>query len=266
MRPGWSSAFVPFVAFVALASPLGAQQKDAMAELEAARRPPATEPKYMGIPRYLLLAFGRPIHRTAWCVLDGETLYVDRDGDGALDAAKEKLAPRREKLEKHFVAEQLTYAVGALPATKDSPAYPKLEIVAHTWNLAYEPSEELREVMETLRANPSLRNPTVKLERARGPQQFAMTEFAATIAEATVLHFDAPLTWGVVENLVPDRLTAGEEYDFEVSLGTPGLGPWSFVYTHSTDRKELRPELEVTFAAGEGKKPIPARWTLPEWC
>src|SRR5690348_2175721 len=44
----------------------------------------AKEPAYQTQPRYCLLAFGPEAKARAWLVLDGETLYVDRQGTGDL--------------------------------------------------------------------------------------------------------------------------------------------------------------------------------------
>jgi hypothetical protein len=50
------------------------------------------EPAYRTrTPRYALLLFG-PAARPVWVVLDGETLYVDRNGDGDLTAGNERFA------------------------------------------------------------------------------------------------------------------------------------------------------------------------------
>jgi hypothetical protein len=232
-------------------------------ELTAVRKAPAAEPKYESTARYLLLAIGQPIQRTVWCVIDGIVLYVDRDGDGRLDASNERFTPLVSKLNgDHFIAQTHTYKVGALPGMKQ-PA--ELELTLSQWNLEYKPNAELTEVMEILRAKAELRNPMVTLKRKGKPEQFAMTEFAESPAAATVLHFDAPATWGLVENIRPWRFAAGQENDFNVSLGTPGIGAWSFVYTRSPDRTELRPEIDVEFVTAEGKTTT-GHFVLPEWC
>jgi hypothetical protein len=233
--------------------------------LVEARKAPLVEPKYEGKPRYLLLAIGQPVHRTIWCVVDGQALYVDRNADGCLDREQERFLPRIEKLKDHFISEVHEYAVGALPAVGGSPAYSSLELALKTWDLSYKPAPDLVEVLETLRANPSLRNPVVTLKREGKPEQFAMTEFAEARESSTVLHFDAPITWGLVENIRPSCLPAGKEYNLQVSLGTPGLGAWNFVITRSKERSDLRPEIDVAFAAGDGKKTT-EHWVLPEWC
>lgn len=254
------------VVIVGFAALLPAQEQDRSAQLAALRKPPSAEPKYESKPGYLLLALGEPIHRVIWCVLDDTTLYVDQDSDGRLDAEKERFTPRVEKLKDCFVAEQHYYRVGALQAAKESPAYPALILQVQKWNLEYEPPESLRETMETLRVNPSRRNPFVTLKRTGKPEQFGMSEFADSPATSTVLHFDGPTTWGLVENITRTRLTAGEEYDFRISLGTPGLGEWNFVYTKDEARKNLRPEIDVVFGADKTLKSATGHWVLPEWC
>jgi hypothetical protein len=244
---------------VTLLGSSGAQEPTA--ELAAARMMLLAEPKFEAKPRYLAIALGRPVTRVVWCVLDGTSLYVDRNGDGLLDAAKERLVPRVEKLKDHFIAEVHEYTVGELAAVEASPAYPSLTLSLKTWNLDYKAAEDLQEVMAVLRADPSRRNPTIRLKRSGKPDQLAMTEFSDARETATVLHFDGPTTWGLVENLRPQRLTAGKEHDLQVAVGTPGLGAWSLTITTTGERKDLRPEIDAAFAGGTKQ-----HWVLPEWC
>src|SRR5262245_7941407 len=51
------------------------------------------EPKYAGNPNYCLLVFGAK-HRV-WLVQDGDTLYVDRNGNGDLTEPGEKVTARK---------------------------------------------------------------------------------------------------------------------------------------------------------------------------
>jgi hypothetical protein len=64
-------------------------QRDAAWDLS----PPAKEPKYVKEPRYALLAFGVKREQRVWMVLDGTTLYVDRNGNGDLTEPGERLEP-----------------------------------------------------------------------------------------------------------------------------------------------------------------------------
>ncbi len=55
------------------------------ADLAALRRPPVREPAYeSGSPRYCLLVFGPEAATRIWVVVDGKSLYADRNGDGDL--------------------------------------------------------------------------------------------------------------------------------------------------------------------------------------
>ncbi|MBI3410878.1 MAG: hypothetical protein HY040_21290 [Planctomycetes bacterium] len=50
------------------------------------------EPKYTGKPKYCLLVFGAEAKHRVWLVQDGDTLYVDRNGNGDLTEVGEKVA------------------------------------------------------------------------------------------------------------------------------------------------------------------------------
>ena len=51
----------------------------------------AKEPAYRAKPRYCLLLFGPEAKTRVWLVQDGDTLYMDRNGNGDLTEAGEKV-------------------------------------------------------------------------------------------------------------------------------------------------------------------------------
>jgi hypothetical protein len=66
------------------------------ADLAAIDRAIAREPAYAGkSPRYALLVLGPGARDRFWLVKDGDTLYVDRNGNGDLTDSGEKIAPRK---------------------------------------------------------------------------------------------------------------------------------------------------------------------------
>ncbi|HEY8504804.1 MAG TPA: hypothetical protein VIL46_09495, partial [Gemmataceae bacterium] len=66
------------------------------ADLARIDRRIAREPTYAtGSPRYALLVFGPDAKHRVWLVKDGDTLYVDRNGDGGLTEPGEKVAARK---------------------------------------------------------------------------------------------------------------------------------------------------------------------------
>jgi hypothetical protein len=54
------------------------------ADLSKIDRAIAKEPKYQSKPKYCLLVFGPEAKAKVWLVLDGDVLYVDRNGNGDL--------------------------------------------------------------------------------------------------------------------------------------------------------------------------------------
>jgi RNA polymerase sigma factor (sigma-70 family) len=55
------------------------------------------EPKYAGKPAYCLLAFDAAAKHRVWLVHDGDTLYVDRNGNGDLTDDGETIAAQKEE-------------------------------------------------------------------------------------------------------------------------------------------------------------------------
>jgi hypothetical protein len=66
------------------------------ADLTKIERSIRKEPAYQSkTPRYCLLVFGLEAKSRVWLVLDGKTLYVDRNGNGDLTDDGEKIAAKR---------------------------------------------------------------------------------------------------------------------------------------------------------------------------
>src|SRR3989442_15978456 len=62
-------------------------------ELSRVDRTLSREPPYRSTPRYCLLVFGAEAKTRVWLVQDGDTLYVDRNGNGDLTEAGKKVTP-----------------------------------------------------------------------------------------------------------------------------------------------------------------------------
>src|SRR5262245_37619303 len=55
----------------------------------------AKQPAYRSTPEYCLLVLGPAAKTRVWLVRDGDTLYVDRNGNGDLTEAGEAIPSRR---------------------------------------------------------------------------------------------------------------------------------------------------------------------------
>ena len=83
--------------FIALLCVLLMSQLAAAVDYDKVERKIVQEPAYRtGKPRYALLLFGAEAKLAIWVVLDGRTLYVDRNGDGDLTAKNEQFAKESE--------------------------------------------------------------------------------------------------------------------------------------------------------------------------
>src|SRR5262249_8163956 len=67
------------------------------ADLTKVDRTIVREPAYQSTPRYCLLVFGPEARTRVWLVQDGATLYVDRNGNGDLTEAGEKVAAKTNR-------------------------------------------------------------------------------------------------------------------------------------------------------------------------
>src|SRR5690349_4224826 len=85
----------------------------ALAEAPKIDRTIAKEPVYQSKTRkYGMLVFGPEAKERVWVVLDGDTLYVDRNGNGDLTEAGKKVAA--EKPLREFQKDDRSFEVGEL--------------------------------------------------------------------------------------------------------------------------------------------------------
>jgi hypothetical protein len=65
------------------------------ADLAKVDRSVAKEAAYQNKPKYCLLVFGPDAKTRVWLVRDGDTLYVDKNGNGDLTDDGERLKPEQ---------------------------------------------------------------------------------------------------------------------------------------------------------------------------
>jgi hypothetical protein len=77
----------------------------AIVDLTKIDRKITKEPKYESKPYYALLAFGPAAEKRVWLILDGDVLYIDRNGNGnftddgarILSSGKDKIYPKDQQ-------------------------------------------------------------------------------------------------------------------------------------------------------------------------
>jgi hypothetical protein len=212
------------------------------ADLSKVDRTIKKEPAYKGKPKYCLLVFGPEAQTKVWVVLDGTTLYVDRNGDGDLTEAGERF-PNDGKDFKGFEV-----------ADRDGKGRYKVT------SLGVHRSEKEGRVF--LMAN---------VEVVGKYRQYCDLTPSGSPGDAPVAHFGGPLRLGLREiNWSPvQKLVRGDKpADLSVWVGTfdRANGCWVVVRSDYLPAG-LSPVAEVEYpAARPGAKPVIERYELKERC
>jgi hypothetical protein len=176
--------FLPVLVLLAAGSAPGSA-----ADLSGIDRAIAREPAYKSRPRYCLLVFGPEAKFRVWLVQDGDTLYVDRNGNGDLTEPGEKATWNSKTCEVGLVSSpdgKLRYRM----TLKQYPRGMRLTVVA----------EDKQRFM------------------VGDPDGEALV-FADRPADAPVAHIGGPLAI---------ELSHYESLVLRVRVGTTGLGKGSF--------------------------------------
>jgi hypothetical protein len=194
------------------------------------------EPAYRSKPKYCLLVLGPEAKTRVWLVQDGDTLYVDRNGNGDLTEPNEKVAA-----EKSEDAEEGVHAFKAGDLRDGERLHKELIVAVMKFN---EVMEGVDVVQELLKKNPKARGYGVLLEMDMPGRKGAATggrvqqrsfyvdsagvfQFADRPQDAPILHFGGP--WQI-SLFGRHQLTIDRETDMILGLGSPGLGAGTFAW------------------------------------
>jgi hypothetical protein len=246
------------------------------ADLSKVERTIAKEPTYKGKPKYCLLVFGPEAAHRVWLVQDGDTLYVDRNGNGDLTEPGEKVAAEKDERnadgEYTFKAGDVT--VGAHVHKLPYVIVTKLDVLA----------ESDEGVKEFHAKNPQARGYTVQAEiempgwkgtgvggrvvqRAFYLDAHGVLQFADSPREAPVVHFGAD-SWQVTL-FGRHTLTRGRQADVVLGVGTPGVGPGTtaFIDYGGVIPEKMYPTLDITYPPKQpGEPPVREHYELKQRC
>jgi hypothetical protein len=270
MRTLW--ALLLGLGAVATARPLVA------ADLAHIDRRLAREPEYHSkAPRYCLLVFGPEARTRIWLVQDGDTLYVDRNGNGDLTEAGENVAAQQgdytdpaegvfffeagEVPDGKLVHKNLRVQVRKLDHLADRSEgvkqYLARQPLARGYSLSIDvemPGRKGHGIGGRVEQCVSLRDLDGFLAFAGRPQDAPVIHLGGP---CRVLFFDRP------------RLTAGREQELTLGVGTPGLGAGTTAY-FAYERlipEGVCPAVEITYPPGpQGGPVVRERYELKERC
>jgi hypothetical protein len=244
------------------------------ADLAKIERKIAREPAYRTkTPKYCLLVFGLDARTRVWLVQDGDTLYVDRNGDGDLtgDGKRVKIKQRSDN-SRTFEVGDLT--LGGLTHTGLSVTQMK----ATPESVANE-----QEWQRIKKSGPEPWTWWVRITAQRGaddkrdlPRKIGYVVngdgagtllFADRPQDAPIIHLNGPFTLALQDH--KQRLIAGERTMLQIGVGPQGVGPGTFAWVlyPKTIPEDAYPETEITFPArAPGQEAIKRKWTLKQRC
>jgi hypothetical protein len=230
-----------FTTALLLASASGVTSRGA--DLTKIDRTIAKEPAYQSKPKYGLLVFGPEAKTRVWLVLDGDVLYVDRNGNG-------DLTDKGERIKEVRLGDQPPrFPIGEMSLPDDS--FPKNSSGVVVYRSTHRGA-------------------------GTGPMRLMITinqktwfatfkEFADRPKDAPIIHFkfDGPLTFVCLD---PPTFLPGKTTKLVIHIGTPGLGEQTCVWrSHASSIVGLQVGLlaEIEYPSKDpGGKPLFAKHIL----
>jgi hypothetical protein len=258
-----------------LAGLLSAQA--AAADLSALDRSIRKEPAYAGKPRYCLLVFGPAARERVWLIQDGDTLYVDRNGNGDLAEAGKRVPAAKDAgpKENGYTFEAGDLSVGgkvhkgltvSLTPLKQYADNPDLADVAAIHDALKADSAVIVARMSLDVASARFKGAGIgdRITQLTGLNDLSgVLTFAEKPVDAPVIHFDGPLTitfYGEVP-----KLRLGRDTDLILTVGTPGRGSGTFAMLAYQDvvPKNVHPKVEIRWP---GDPPAKQMFELKQRC
>ena len=255
----------------------------AAADLSKIDRTVGKEPKYRERPQYCLLVFGAEAKDRVWLVRDGDTLYVDRNGNGDLTEADEKIAVKVNKdldpKEYGFSFEISDLRVGGRTHKFLLVGFIPLRRYADDPDFKHRPDVKAAFARDAkgfvVRINVDVDSVTRKGGGFGGRVSYlvglmdldGVLQFADSPAAAPIIHLDGP--WEITFYAERPDLRLGREFDMVLVAGTPGHGPGTFAMAgyEGTIPENVRPKVEITFPGGKpGDPPLRELYELKERC
>lgn len=247
------------------------------ADLTELDRTLVKEPAYQSHPRYCLLVFGLNAATRVWLVHDGDTLYVDRNGNGDLTEAGESV---HEKRDKRITPDAGVYEFEAGEVNDGALLHKGLHCYTFDADHLADTHPDVKEFLEKHPGGrPYTLNLDVEIPGSQGKgiggrvEQLAgfhdlngVLYFAERPADAPVVHFRGPLTVSLYDR---QQLTIGRQKQLVLAVGTPGLGPGTtaLVAYEGFIPRDAHPRVEIEFPPKrDGSPPSRELYELKERC
>jgi hypothetical protein len=222
------------------------------ADLAKIDRTIAREPTYeSGTPRYCLLVFGPQASERVWLVLDGKSLFVDRNGNGDLTEEGERLGVENPNQDPApFESTELTL----------NGKQHKFMFHLYGW-------------FEYRKGNVEALDPSVDVwwndEQRFGAwgDEESPLKFSDSQRTAPIVHIGGPLQMGFEVREPLNRLGDGK-FELNTAVGTKGLGRGTFAHLmYNVIPDDVFPEATLEFPNADPKGlPIRIQTPIKERC
>jgi hypothetical protein len=234
----------------------------------------AKEPAYRHKPKYCLLVFGPEAKSRVWLVQDGDTLYVDRNGNGDLTEPGAKIAAQKRKGrgEGEFTFTVPEIRVGERLHKKLSVNVVQLETWADDEQVKAFLANNPKAIGYHLSIDmdmPGRKGTAIGGRVSQGTfflDVSGVLQFADNPKNAPIVHLDGPLS---VTLFSKHKLTIDRDSEVTLGVGTRGVGPGTTAYIEyeGVIPEKLYPTLELTYPpAKPGAEPIREKIELKGRC
>jgi hypothetical protein len=247
----------------------------AAVDLAKIERKIVKEPAYRSKPKYCLLVLGPEAKTRVWLVQDGDTLYVDRNGNADLTEASEKIAA-----EKDADAEEGVYTFKAGDLRDGERLHKELNL--SVMKIDYMAQRE-DAVKKLLKKNPKARGYYLSLAVEMPGRKGAGTggrvqqstslvdgtgvlQFSERPQDAPIVHFGGP--WQVTL-FSKHQLTIDRDTDVVLGVGSHGVGPgtWTWIEYENVIPADTFPTLDIVYPPKRpGEAPLREHYELKKRC
>lgn len=179
------------------------------------------EPTYTGKPRYALVVLGPEAKTRVWMVMDGETLYVDRNGNGDLTEANERVpldveATKKIKLGPGMYKGMNEFNLGKIDG---------VPLVLNYWvrDVKYVPKNDFEKGIHKDHVEKGWENSTLYPIAKDGSRAQTPLMFCLRPEDAQIAHVAGRPTITLRSHENEPLYREQEENVFQVMIGTPGL-------------------------------------------
>jgi hypothetical protein len=206
------------------------------ADLTKINRTIVKEPAYKSKPKYCLLVFGPEAKTRIWLVLDGDVLYVDRNGNGDLTEKG-----------KSIQAQSRSWKIGEISEADGKTKHSDLKVTNRNGYFV-------------------IMMRTAKGLCAEVGNEVGRLQFSKRTQDAPIVHLDGPLTVLLPERTGSFVLAPGKKAGFIALIGTPGLGEGTSVYYHHEKFGNLKMVGDAEFPHNDSRNlPLTANVTSDDY-